>query len=60
MIKIHWDSLKIGGSFFIPCINVTKAESQVKAAALKKNMKVFTKITVENGMYGLRVWRTEW
>jgi hypothetical protein len=58
-IVIRWDKFSVGSSFFIPCIDREGMERWVKQEARRLRLKVLCKQVVENGMYGLRVWRAD-
>ena len=64
MTKIHnlpvvvlWSEFHPGASFFIPCINRKQMQKFVQSEAARLRFTVMCKQVVENGMYGLRVWR---
>lgn len=57
-IVVAWGDFVVGSSFFVPCINTSKARRQVKAIAKKLGMGVKTETRIEGGKWGLRVWRT--
>lgn len=59
LIRIFWDKFEIGSSAFIPCLNTTKAVVQIRSVLKSKNMKFDHTARIENGYYGLRIWRTE-
>lgn len=58
-ILIHTDNLAEGASFFIPCLNSDKAVNQTTTAAAKEGIRLRHRKGVENGMYGVRFWRTK-
>jgi hypothetical protein len=55
--NIDWRKFKIGYSFFIPCINCNEAKRTVASVTKKLKMRIVTKIVIEEGIRGLRVWR---
>lgn len=57
-IVVDWDSMHVNTSIFILCINTEKAKKQVKNVFVQRKWQFLTKIWVENGCLGLRVWRT--
>jgi hypothetical protein len=57
-ITVNWESMDIGHSVFIPCINTEKAKEQVKNVAKMKYWTVETRVLTEDEKLGLRVWRT--
>ena len=58
LITINWKTMDVGWSFFIPCLDVEKAQLQLKEVEKLKNWKFKTQTCVENKKLGLRVWRT--
>ena len=58
LITINWGTMDVGWSFFIPCLDVEKAQLQLKEVEKLKNWKFKTQTCVENKKLGLRVWRT--
>ena len=56
--KINWRNFKKGYSFFVPCIDVAKAREEISRVTKRLKMEVVTKVVVEEGVKGLRVWRT--
>ena len=58
IVRINWERLFSGDSVFIPCVNTFKAIQQLKKIALDKNWQITTKIKLESGRLGVRVWRT--
>ena len=57
-VVINWDALLVGASMFIPCINTNQATQQLTTITDKKGWKTTTKVTVESGKLGVRMWRT--
>lgn len=57
-IIVDWDKMVVGASVFIPCINNVKARKQLLDIAQRKNWQIETRVRVENGMFGVRMWRT--
>tara|TARA_Y100000592_G_scaffold29254_1_gene46674 strand:+ start:10104 stop:10325 length:222 start_codon:yes stop_codon:yes gene_type:complete len=57
-ITVNWDAMDVGWSFFLPCLDVEKAQKQIKSIEKLKNWKFKTQTRVENKKLGLRVWRT--
>lgn len=55
---IEWRKFKPGSSFFVPCIDTEAARKSVGEVARRLRMKVLTKVVIEDGIKGLRVWRT--
>lgn len=56
-IVVEWTKFQPGSSFFIPCIDRKGVEKWVLSEARRLKVEVLCKQVVENGVYGLRVWR---
>ena len=56
-IKVNWQTMKVGASVFIPCLNTSKAKRQANSIAKKLGMQFRTQVRIENNNYGLRIWR---
>lgn len=56
LVNVYWETAVRGSSFFIPCINVSKAKLQVKRVAKDKELSIKSKTVIEHGIIGLRVW----
>ena len=59
MVKIPWESIEPGMSFFIPCLDTEKAAADVKWEADRLRYTVVCKQVIDRGRYGLRCWRVE-
>ncbi len=57
-IIVRWDSMGVGASVFIPCINARKAREQVNEIFKRKGWKYLSKTTIESDKLGVRIWRT--
>ena len=55
--KIDWRKFKKGTSFFIPCLDCKEAKTEILCTTNRLKMKVLTKVVIEEGIRGLRVWR---
>lgn len=55
--KINWVAFERGASFFIPCLDSTKAKAEVAVVLKRLRIKVLTKVCIEDGIRGLRMWR---
>ena len=56
-IAVDWDKFIPGSSVFIPCINTKRAiDHLVKALRIDRGA-IEKRVCVENGKYGVRVWR---
>tara|TARA_X000001388_G_scaffold76027_3_gene72238 strand:- start:792 stop:1007 length:216 start_codon:yes stop_codon:yes gene_type:complete len=56
-IIVDWDSMKTGMSVFILCVNTEKAVKQIKNIMQSKKWKVETRVVIEDGKLGVRIWR---
>ena len=56
-IIVKWDKMVVGASVFIPCINTEKAKKQLKRVAAMKQYETTIHICIENGQWGVRMWR---
>ena len=57
-IVTNWGAMHVGASVFIPCLNTQVAKEQVVKLFKRKKWQVRTKIAIENGKLGIRIWRT--
>lgn len=55
--NIDWKAFKRGCSFFIPCLDPYRARRDVIAPVRRLKINVVTKVTIEDGIRGIRVWR---
>ena len=55
--QINWRKFKKGWSFFIPCLDPAKAKKEILCTTDRLKYKVLTKVVIEEGVKGLRVWR---
>ena len=55
-VNVAWERAERGASFFIPCVNTRKAKRQVKDCAKDQGLTVKSKVVIEFGRLGLRVW----
>jgi hypothetical protein len=56
-VIVSWGDMVIGASVFIPCINTEKAKQQMEKIAEDKSWQVAVRVCIENGMFGVRIWR---
>jgi hypothetical protein len=59
IVLIPWKKFEPGQSLFIPCLDRKAHCKTLKAEAGRWGYKVICKEVVENGQYGLRIWRVE-
>lgn len=56
--QIDWSKFRKGYSFFVPCIDHKAARKTLAAVTRRLKIPIVTKVTIEDGIKGLRVWRT--
>jgi len=56
--EVNWKAFKRGTSIFIPCLDPRRAKAQVIVVTKRLKLKVLTKVVLEDGIRGLRIWRT--
>ncbi len=56
-VSINWCAFKEGTSFFVPCIDRSPVVKYIRKEARIRKFKIVVKQVVENGVYGVRVWR---
>jgi hypothetical protein len=56
-IVIDWSKFLPGTSVFIPAINTNKAVDHLLKAARIDKEDITKRVGIENGKYGVRVWR---
>lgn len=52
------DFCKIGASFFIPCINTSRAVKQARELSDELDLDIEHAVRIEDGFIGVRFWRT--
>ena len=57
--EIDWGRFKVGSSFFLPCIRADNSREQILRITQRFQFKVQTRLVVEEGIRGLRVWRVK-
>ena len=55
--QINWKKFKRGYSFFIPCLDPKSARKEIKEVTDRLKYKMLTKVVIEEGVKGLRIWR---
>ena len=56
-IIVDWGKMAVGASVFVPCVDTDKAKAQVNKVAGIKGWTFEMRVRVENGMFGVRIWR---
>lgn len=54
---VEWRKFRPGTSFFIPCIDTDAARKALGKVTRRLRIKTVTKVVIEDGIKGLRVWR---
>lgn len=57
-VFVDWDAVRVGTSFFVPCINTSAAIKQVKGVFGRRGWTMRIHITAERNILGVRFWRT--
>ena len=55
--RINWKKFKKGYSFFVPCIDPEAAREVVSKVSKRLKFDFVSKVVIEEGVKGLRVWR---
>ena len=56
--ELDWQEFTVGSSFFVPCLNDAKARELIEGKMNRLGYAVIVKLVIEDGIRGLRVWRT--
>jgi len=54
--QINWRKFRKGYSFFVPCIDERAARKEVERVTRRLGIEIATKVVVQEGIKGLRVW----
>lgn len=55
--QINWRKFYKGYTFFVPCINHKDAKDEIARVTRRLKIRVVMKVSIEDGVKGLRVWR---
>ena len=55
--QLNWSKFRKGYSFFVPCIDPKAARESLAVVTKRLGIGVVTRVVVEDGVKGLRVWR---
>ena len=55
--QINWRKFRPGCSFFVPCIDHAAARETLAVVTKRLKIKTVSKVVIEDGISGLRVWR---
>jgi hypothetical protein len=56
-VTVDWRSLRVGGSFFLPCVDAAAAIRCIEKIFKRKKWQARYASRIENHILGLRVWR---
>ena len=56
-IVIDWDKFVVGTSIFIPCLNTKRVIADIVDASGIPKTDLIQRVRIEEGRYGVRVWR---
>ena len=54
---VEWKKFRRGYSIFIPCLDCANAKLELLGTTNRLKIKVLTKVVIEGGIRGLRIWR---
>jgi hypothetical protein len=57
--EVNWRKFSVGASFFVPCIHADQAKEDVQQVVRRFKFRIVTKVVIEEGIRGLRVWRVK-
>jgi biotin carboxylase len=57
--ELDWQEFTVGSSFFVPCLDDAKARERIESKMNRLGYAVIIKLVIEDGIRGLRVWRTK-
>ena len=55
--RVNWKNFVVGSSFFIPCLDTEEALTAVLKTTKRLGYTIKTRVVVEKGLQGLRIWR---
>lgn len=55
--NVNWKAFRCGTSFFLPCLDCATTKREVRQMLRRLRMKVVVKVSIEDGVRGLRIWR---
>jgi|TARA_R110000824_G_scaffold345052_2_gene531744 hypothetical protein len=55
--QINWKNFKKGYSFLIPCLDAKASRKLIAEETKRLKYTVVTKVVIEDGVRGVRVWR---
>jgi len=55
--RVNWKKFRKGHSFFVPCLDPPAAKKEIMRTTQRFRYNILTKVVIEEGVRGLRVWR---
>lgn len=55
--QLNWKAFRRGHSVFIPCLNAAAAIEEIKRVTKRLKIDVLTRVVIQDGVQGVRVWR---
>jgi hypothetical protein len=55
--NINWGKFRVGYSFFIPCIDCSKAKKTIQVITKRQKINIIMRVVIEEGVRGIRIWR---
>ncbi len=56
-VVVAWDSMVVGASIFVPCINTETARTQAACVMKDRGWSVTSRVRTEDNKLGVRIWR---
>lgn len=56
-VIVDWDTMRVGSSAFVPCLNSYRLMRDVKKIFAKKGWQARFAVRTENHILGVRIWR---
>jgi hypothetical protein len=57
-VAVPWESMDVGDSVFVPCINTESCKRQADEIAKRLGLSLTHRQRIEHQLLGLRIWRT--
>lgn len=57
-VVVNWGDMDVNASIFVPCVDTREATKQIKSLVNEKDWKIESRVCIEDGLLGVRVWRT--
>ena len=56
--EVPWETVDVGDSFFIPCVDTSSAVTRMREKIKRLNWDMTYEVRIEAGKWGVRFWRT--